>query len=61
MTRHQRAGRKLVDNDAKGVLHIDYPATIELSEERPAEAEPGRTVPTLLGSCLRVSSEPSES
>jgi hypothetical protein len=51
MTSHQRAGRKLVDNDAKGVLHIDYPATIELSEGRPAEAEPGRTVPTLLGSC----------
>ena len=34
-----------MDNDDKGVLHIDYLANMELSAGLPAEAEPGLTVP----------------
>jgi hypothetical protein len=44
-----------------GVLHGYYLADIELSAELPAEAQSGLAVPTLLGSCWRRNSEPSES
>ena len=37
-----------MDNDDIGVLHIDYPADIELSAGLPAEAEPGLAVPPTL-------------
>ena len=47
---HHRADRKLVGNDEGGCCMASIWQITELSTYLPAETEPGRTVPTLLGS-----------
>ena len=44
-----------------GVLHDDYLVNMKPYADLHAEAQPGLTVPTLLGSCWRANIEPSES
>jgi len=43
-----------------GVRHGYHLANTKQSAELPAEGQPGRTVPALLGSCSRANTEPSE-